>query len=225
MNRLRRCARALAAPSPRARFGAWALVVAALLLSPAWLLVGTCSDRLLANAWQIAWLCAMAILLTTTPSDAIKLSRKTSIWLITCGTAWLGISANALSTPLIANPRTQILAIVLTATIGCVLPMIAIGVVDRRPVGSAPTRSPWTHALVLWHPAAGWAIAWGARRLVGSRPDATIPGAPPSLIMIGIVLAVLWVAPGRHRVLGGLGLIGMVGWMLMTAGVAWAVVR
>ena len=132
----------------RLRLAAWYVVCAALLLGHVvWFLAlrraSAEHQRNVQLIGQIALgtlIIVLAILLATTPPDAIRLPRRRSEILILAGTVWLLLSAHIILAP---SP----LAIHLWATIVTLLAaLLLLGVLRAR------KRSAWIAALFTWNP-------------------------------------------------------------------------
>jgi hypothetical protein len=124
----------------RVRFVCWQLVILVWWLAGAWWLFGGARAW---TGWHVLNACAIAtaILLSTTPPDAIRLPRERSDRLIAIGIAWFWLWA-------FFAAEASLLRL---ATTGLV--MIVVWYASRR-ILARYALSPWWSALWLWHPLA-----------------------------------------------------------------------
>lgn len=119
--------------SPAQRFNAWRVVVVGTLLADA--IAATAASWAAVASAQLLLL-AMAGLIATTPSDAIKLPRERSERIILGGLVFLSACAAFRS-------ETSATAAGLVVAFVAVFALLACRIVDR---------TPWLVALVAWNP-------------------------------------------------------------------------
>lgn len=173
------------------RFAAWTLIVLLPLASPLpWVLMPWAIAPWMVAGLGLAGSGAMMALLQTTPPDAIRLRRATSIRVIALGWCWMA-SAAAMTFGLVAFAPALLALLLLPVTL-------------RR-----MNVSPWAAAPATWHPAPFLACLCMAPTAL---PDRAVIAGVFLGAVVCVAIAALCIGPGRGRM--------VLAWILWMAGAA-----